>query len=56
MDTAIRRKEAIVTSPDSTGEFVQKIQDNQKKAEKNRNRAKGSEGNVLPGKQHSTNK
>ncbi|RUS45153.1 DUF4023 family protein [Cohnella sp. AR92] len=55
-NTALGRKEASLTSPESTGEFVKKLHDNQKKAEKNRNRAEGNEGNKLPGKQHSTNK
>ncbi|MBB6731797.1 DUF4023 family protein [Cohnella zeiphila] len=41
---------------ENTSDFVQKVQDNQKKAEKNKHQGKGNEGNVLPGKQHSTNK
>ena len=42
---------------DSTDEFVRKVQDTQRKAEKNKRRqAKGNTGDPLPGKQHSTNK
>ena len=41
---------------ENTSGFVQKVQDTQKKAEKSKHQGKGSEGNVLPGKQHSTNK
>ncbi|GIO15210.1 hypothetical protein J19TS2_47650 [Cohnella xylanilytica] len=41
---------------DSTSEFVRKVRDTQKKAQKNKNSGHGNEGNVLPGKQHSTNK
>ncbi|GIP23843.1 MULTISPECIES: DUF4023 domain-containing protein [Paenibacillus] len=41
---------------ESTHEFVEKVHDNQKKAEKNKHRAKGNPGSQLPNKQHSTNK
>lgn len=41
---------------DNTQRFVQKFTDNQKKSEKNKRSGHGNEGNVLPGKQHSTNK
>jgi hypothetical protein len=41
---------------DNTREFVEKVHDTQKKAEKNKRSGHGNEGNVLPGKQHSTNK
>lgn len=39
-----------------THEFVEKLQDNQKKAEKNKHRGNKSPGAQLPNKQHSTNK
>lgn len=39
-----------------THEFVAKFQENQRKAEKNRNRGKGTPGARLPNKQHSTTK
>ena len=39
-----------------THEFVEKFQENQRKAQKNRNRGKGSPGSRLANKQHSTNK
>lgn len=41
---------------DNTTDFVQKFNDNRRKNEKNKRSGHGSEGNVLPGKQHSTNK
>jgi hypothetical protein len=39
-----------------THEFVEKFQENQRKALKNRNRGKGTPGARLSNKQHSTNK
>ncbi|UHA75491.1 DUF4023 domain-containing protein [Paenibacillus sp. 481] len=40
-----------------THEFVEKVHDTQQKAQKNKQHyGKGSPGNNLPGKQHSTNK
>ncbi|CAM2918344.1 DUF4023 domain-containing protein [Paenibacillus sediminis] len=42
---------------DNTHEFVEKLHDTQAKAEKNKRRfGKGTPGDKLPGKQHSTNK
>ncbi|MBR2569948.1 MAG: DUF4023 domain-containing protein [Paenibacillus sp.] len=41
----------------STHEFVEKVHDTQEKARKNQQRfGKGTPGDKLPGKQHSTNK
>lgn len=40
----------------NTHEFVEKFQDNQRKAQKNKNRGKGTPGARLANKQHSTNK
>ncbi|CAH1222649.1 MULTISPECIES: DUF4023 family protein [Paenibacillus] len=39
-----------------THEFVEKFQENQRKAEKNKRRGKGSPEARLANKQHSTNK
>ncbi|WP_379137734.1 DUF4023 family protein [Paenibacillus sp. sgz500958] len=41
---------------DNTHEFVEKLHDTQKKAEKNKHSGKGSQNKVLPTKQHGTNK
>ncbi|MFC5700667.1 DUF4023 family protein [Cohnella faecalis] len=42
---------------DSTRQFVDKVQDTQRKAKNNKRRSgNGSQGEHLPGKQHSTNK
>ncbi|MEK4062565.1 MULTISPECIES: DUF4023 family protein [Paenibacillus] len=40
----------------NTHEFVEKFQENQRKAEKNKRRGKGSPESKLPNIQHSTNK
>ncbi|MEK5234864.1 DUF4023 family protein [Paenibacillus sp. FSL L8-0470] len=40
----------------NTHEFVEKFQENQRKAEKNKRRGKGSPEAALPTKQHGTNK
>ena len=41
---------------DSTSEFVQKTQSNQRNAEHNKKRGKGNTAAQLSNKQHSTNK
>ena len=41
---------------DDTRAFVQKVQDEQQKAERNKSRGQGNEGRKLPGKQHGNNK
>ncbi|MDQ0194095.1 DUF4023 domain-containing protein [Paenibacillus wynnii] len=41
---------------DNTHEFVEKLHDTQKKAEKNKKHGKGTPNENLPTKQHGTNK
>ncbi|CAH1209961.1 MULTISPECIES: DUF4023 family protein [Paenibacillus] len=41
---------------ESTREFVQKVNENQEKARRNKNNGKGTPGDKLPSKQHATNK
>ncbi|WP_145412910.1 DUF4023 family protein [Paenibacillus xylanexedens] len=41
---------------ESTQEFVKKINENAEKARHNKNNGKGTPGDKLPNKQHSTNK
>jgi Protein of unknown function (DUF4023) len=41
---------------ENTGEFVEKLQENQKKAEHNRKHAEGDPGKVLPNKRKGTMK
>jgi hypothetical protein len=49
------RREGVVTL-ENTNDFVEKLQDDQEKAEKNKKQGKGNPGQKLPNKQHSTNK
>ncbi|WP_223067315.1 DUF4023 family protein [Paenibacillus caui] len=41
---------------ENTHEYVEKLHENQAKAERNRKRGKGSPNAALPTKQHGTNK
>ncbi|MGE8204832.1 DUF4023 family protein [Heyndrickxia sp. NPDC080065] len=41
---------------ENTHDFVEKLHNDQEKAEQNRKRGKGSPGKKLPTKQHGTNK
>lgn len=41
---------------EDTSEFVEKLHETQKKAEKNQRQGKGNEAAKLPNKKHSTNK
>ncbi|WP_168120507.1 DUF4023 family protein [Paenibacillus sp. HB172176] len=41
---------------DNTNEFVQQVQDSQRKAQKNKKRGQGQENAVLASKQHGTKK
>ncbi|GGB44645.1 DUF4023 family protein [Fictibacillus barbaricus] len=41
---------------ESTNDFVEKLHENQKKAEKNKNQGKGNPHTQLPNKKHTTNK
>jgi hypothetical protein len=41
---------------ENTSDFVEKLHDDQEKAEKNKQQGKGNQGHKLPNKKHSTNK